>query len=372
MPNYTWTIEHTANEGVSYTNITSKCQSWSYRYGRVEVTSAWSAGSATMVGWDPASLPTIKVGDWIRFTAATHGVCYQLAVADFAQVYNPAATADTWQMTLEDAWAEVGRGVVDFPGAGTPNIDLNTVISVGYSISTGANVNFNVRGLTPTSTCSAINTVAGQPIAQFIPKLLNQGGAYVQSPQFDGDLNVILWSATAPYGDPANILTTTNFDDDGTLSNGEPYQEIRFEGLADAYFNQVFVEPEGLTAQSAGSGSRVYTTQTYHYTTAQADSWADYLLNQLSSQEPTPSVLVTTTLGWSTVANISPMHLLPANEVKVRLRGTTHDCIIEGGIVSVTPEQTRFTLYLSDREVLNYLILDSADYGILDTDRLGF
>lgn len=372
MPNYVWTIEHTGDEGSTYTNITSKVQSWSYRYGRADVTSAWSAGSANMVGWDPSNLPTIKVGDWIKFTAATHGVCYQLAVADFTRVYNPAATADTWEMRLEDAWAEIGRAVAQVGTAGTPNIDLNTVIYTGYLISSGADVNFNVYGLTPRSTCSAIPTTVGQSLGQFIPKLLNQGGAYVQSPQFDGDLNVILWSATAPYGDPSNILTITNFDDDNTLSNGEPYQEIRFEGLADAYFDLVYVQPEGLAAQDAGSGSRVYTTQTYHNTTAQADEWADYLLTQLSSDEPTPSVLTTSTLRWSTVANISPKHLLPANEVKVRLRSTTHDCIIEGGIVSATPEQTRFTLYLSDREVLNYLILDDATYGVLDTDRLGF
>jgi hypothetical protein len=370
MSNYTWTIEHSADQGSNWTDITSETQSWSYRYGRAEVTSQWSAGSASMTGWNPSALPTISVGDWIRFSDSTHGVIYVLGVADFSWVYNPAATADTWTMTLEDSLAVIGRGVFDSTDSVTGIVNLATVIAFASGFTT-IDSTITVYSQDTSNNVSDLSWTAGESVQKFYPQLFAQGGAYVQTPLIDA-ITVVLYDAQIPYNDPYNVLTATNFDDDGTLSNGEPYQQIQFEGLSDAYFDQVFVNAAGLASQTAGSGERTYSVSTLHRTTAQADSWADYLLAQLSSKDPTPSVLVTSTTGWSTVANISPLDLLPGNMARVRLRSTTREAIIEGGIISATPEQTRFTLYLSDREVLNYLILDDAEYGQLDYNRLGY
>jgi hypothetical protein len=39
--------------------------------------------------------------------------------------------------------------------------------------------------------------------------------------------------------------------------------------------------------------------------------------------------------------------------------------------MTATPEQTRVTYYLSSAESNPYFILDSDDFGILDTNKLG-
>jgi hypothetical protein len=368
MANYVWTISHSSNQGSSWTDITDLVQSWNYRYGRQNVTDQWAAGSAQVAGWDPASLPTISVADWIKFDDQTHGDQYVLVLADFVRTYNPAADTDTWEMRLEDAYAQAGRAratlAANTLGGETPG----TVVTYGALV---ANIAASVWGGS-NSTCPVISVAKGESLTGLIQTLNNQAGAYIQANNIDDGIQWFGVDQTAWWGDPSNKFTTTNFDDDGTLTNGEPYTDIQFEGLADAYFDRVYVQASGLAIQDAGTGTRTYETNTYHQTTAQADSWANYLLQQLGSTTPTPGTLGTTTAAWATVANIAPVDLLPGNEITLRLRGTNYYGIIEGGIVSATPAQTRFTLYLSDREAVNFLLLDDPVWGELDNNRLGF
>lgn len=368
MANYAWTVSHSSNQGSSWTDITDLVQSWNYRYGRQNVTDQWAAGSGYIEGWDPANLPTVNVGDWIQFDEATHGVQYVLILADFVRTYNPAAAADTWQIRLEDAYAQAGRARAEYAASTSAGDSVYFLMLAGTFV---ANINAVING-GDFSTCSAISVAKADPLTGLIQELNNQAGAYIQANDADGGIRWFGVDATAWWGDPGGDFTSTNFDDDGTLTNSEPYTEIQFEGLADAYFDHVYVQPAGLAIQDAGTGTRTYQVNTYDQTTAQADSWANYLLQQLGSTTPTPGTLGTTTAAWATVANIAPTDLLPGNEIQLRLRGSNHYGIIEGGIVSATPAQTRFTLYLSDREAVNFLLLDDPVWGKLDENRLGF
>ena len=368
MANYVWTISHSSNQGSSWTDITDLVQSWNYRYGRQNVTDQWAAGSAQVAGWDPASLPTISVADWIKFHESTHGNQYILIVADFVRSYNPAAAADTWEIRLEDAYAQAGRARAEFAATSSAGDDVGTVVLAGAFV---ANILVDVEyGLV--STCPAISVAKGDSLTGLIQQLNNQAGAYIHANDASTGIRWFGVDAMPWWGDPLNDFWVSNFDDDGTIAYGEPYTEIQFEGLADAYFDKIYVAADGLAIQDAGSGTRTYETQTRHQTTAQADTWANYLLQQLGSTTPTPGTLSTTTAAWSTVANIAPFHLLLGNEVTLRLRGTNYYGIIEGGIVSATPAQTRFTLYLSDREAVNFLLLDDLVWGKLDENRLGY
>ena len=50
---------------------------------------------------------------------------------------------------------------------------------------------------------------------------------------------------------------------------------------------------------------------------------------------------------------------------------TTEVCAIEGIGYSAAPDQTTFTLYLSQMSVYAEFILDSSVYGVLNENRLG-
>jgi len=368
MANYVWTIEHSSNGGSSWTDITDNVSQWSYRYGRQNVTDQWAAGSGMVEGNFIETLPTVSVGDWVRFHESTHGNQYILIVADFVRVYNPATNGDVFEMRLEDAYAQAGRARAEFAATSSAGDDVGTVVLAGAFV---ANIAVDVEyGLV--STCPAISVAKGDSLTGLIQQLNNQAGAYIHANDASTGIRWFGVDAMPWWGDPLNDFWVSNFDDDNTITYGEPYEQIHFEGLADAYFDKIYVAADGLAIQDAGSGTRTYETQTRHQTTTQADTWANYLLQQLGSTIPTPGTLVTNTLSWATTSNIAPFHLLPGNEVTLRLRGTNYYGIIEGGIVSATPAQTRFTLYLSDREAVNFLLLDDPVWGTLDNNRLGY
>jgi hypothetical protein len=57
---------------------------------------------------------------------------------------------------------------------------------------------------------------------------------------------------------------------------------------------------------------------------------------------------------------------------QVVLRGTTYDSVILGYTLSGTPSDTRQTTFLAPTSIMNYLVLDDTDWGVLDKDRLGY
>lgn len=362
MANYVWTISHSSNSGSSWTDITDLCQTWTYRYGRRAVTDQWASGGGTIEGFDPSSLPTINVGDWIEFSEGTYSTAFVLAVADFTWVYNPVATADTWTITLEDALAQIGRIYLDtdttIPAG---SLDAGTA---AWGLATTYGVDFNYYG--GLSITGAITAAKGTNGTQILQTLTNQAGAYIHAHRVDVGVKWMGYESLPWSGNPDGVFTITAFDD--TTGNG--YGEILFEGLADSYFDLVFVNAQGLDSQSAGTGVRAYAIDTYNDTEADALSWANYLLIQLGSAAQTPAQMLTLSQQWAGL--IEPTAFMPGNDVTIALRGTTYYATIEGGTITATPAQTRITLSLSDREATNYLILNDTVWGKLDENRLGF
>ncbi len=359
MANYVWTISHSSNGGSSWTDITDLCQTWTYRYGRRAVTDQWASGGGQIEGFDPASLPGINVGDWVKFDEAGYSTQFVLAVADFTWTYNPAATADRWTITLEDALAQIGRIYLDsdttIPGG---TLDAGTV---AWGLATTYGVDFNYYG--GLSLTSAITASKGTNGTQILQTLSNQAGAYIQAHRVDNGVTWIGYESMPWSGDPDNLFTEILFSD---VPGQTAYTELQFEGLADSYFDLVFVNAQGLDSQSAGTGLRAFATETYNDTEADALAWANYLLIQLGSAAQTPSVI------QNVSAAVEPINFMPGNGAKITLRGNTYYATIEGGTITATPAQTRVTLNLSDREATNYLILNDTVWGKLDENRLGF
>lgn len=370
MANYNWVIEHSSNSGSTWTTITTYVQSWNYRYGRQSVTDQWSAGGGLMTGVYPASLPTISVGDWIRFKDGT-AAKYILAVADYRRIYNPkGATADAWEIALEDAYAQIGRGRTSTDQTFTDGIDINAVVNLGFAY---AGITAAEYGGT-TNKVSQFTFKASEFIVDKINRLNAQAGAYVRGHDVSTGLywfavDALPWNGPGIGPGPGTFSETT-WSDDGTAGDFE-YQQIEFEGLAESYFDEVYVTPTGLTTQVAGTGTRTYGIDTYNYTTTAALDWANYLLIQLGDKTLTPRRLVSSSAA-QTDGLPDVLKLLPANTIKLQLRGSDYYAIIEGGQISAVPGNTLITINLSDRDAVNYLLLNDAYWGRLNFNRLGF
>jgi len=123
--------------------------------------------------------------------------------------------------------------------------------------------------------------------------------------------------------------------------SANPYTEITFDSLADNYYTQVAVDPESFAEQRVQTGAapyRTYKVNTLNASTGQALDYANYLL--ATYQNP---------------------------------RGTTYQCIIEGAAFSGTPQGGVYaTYYVSGADLNNYLLLNNAVYGRLDSNKLGY
>jgi hypothetical protein len=117
---------------------------------------------------------------------------------------------------------------------------------------------------------------------------------------------------------------------------------------------------------------------TYATSADQAEDIANYLLVTAQGQSIEPASISAISSGQNTCRidtlndafNFGTFFALPLYFVQITFRGVTYTARIEGATISANPEQTRVTYYLSPAEANPWLILDSATFGILDTNKL--
>ena len=181
-------------------------------------------------------------------------------------------------------------------------------------------------------------------------------------------------------------LTYSFASADGPLF--QRYEQVTFDSLADNYYTQVTVDPEGLAEQTVQSGAapyRTYKVETLNATTGQALDYANYLLANYDNPQLALSSITATsqqqgtnfyldTLGY--VGSGSPpttyTQSLVGRATLLTLRGVGYNFVIEGLTVSGDPETQRFTYYASAQDLNAYLILDDSVYGTLDNNKLGY
>lgn len=165
-------------------------------------------------------------------------------------------------------------------------------------------------------------------------------------------------------------------------ANNIRYDQIEYDSLSQNYYTQVRVEPDGLTAQTASDGSapyRTYVIDTLNANTTDALNLAQFLLatfktpqfgiSQISVNMNDPTAVgINSLFGFVLAFGAWPT----AVPVSVTFRGTTKTFIIEGGMLSGTPGQTRITFYVSDATLNNAFVLNNAVFGKLDSNRLGW
>jgi len=187
------------------------------------------------------------------------------------------------------------------------------------------------------------------------------------------------------FGRNAPLATTYVFNDGtGTAYDLQmKYEQIEFRSSADNYYNSVTITPAGLAAQTATLATTpLYGWQkdTIDYTTSQALSHAQWVLNNFQDTDSTLAAITFTDVQQvprpGGLFNTAVIELCKApinTNGRVSFRSGTFNTIFEGVNISATPQQTRVTLYMSAQDNNAYLILDNTIFGVLDSNnKYGF
>jgi hypothetical protein len=128
----------------------------------------------------------------------------------------------------------------------------------------------------------------------------------------------------------------------------------------------------GKYAESVTSADSTLTQQT-GLAEFRANTQGDPLLTRF---ELTVSDIATDQTILQNLINSYKGFITPINNLVYRVPGAASDTTVkvklEGINVSMTPSNTVFTFYFSPAQYYTMFVLDSTDFGILDTDRLGW
>ena len=350
--------------------------------GRKQITDSWSASTASFTFRYPTGFASpntdIKVEVPIRFftpsnttnpgwtgfirdATVTWGIPYQSGVgqADFLTIQAEGALANWGRVT--------GDGFT--PSSSLANNQLTEVVT-NYGLAW--NGNLTDEPVQPEGTTSSV--------FDWFQKFLNT----VQGRPLDGstvDLSTTGLPSVYVASNATNVFTKVSFSDTTNNATNDIYDVLNFDSLADNYVTQVIVTSPDYPAQTAETGSapyRSFTVDTYATSADQAEDIANYLLVTAQGQSIEPASISAISSGQNTCRidtlndafNFGTFFALPLYFVQITFRGVVYTARIEGATISANPEQTRVTYYLSPAEANPWLILDSATFGILDTNKL--
>lgn len=174
-----------------------------------------------------------------------------------------------------------------------------------------------------------------------------------------------------------NADISISFSDTTNDATHQVYDNIKFDSLSEDYFNSVEVNTNTVGNVVVSTGSAPYRTlrlPSYNLTTGQAEDLGQYLLGVYS----TPNFGISEISCLAEAQNTMALELgtfwwgIVGATTSVLFRGQTFYVNILGASISATPSSARYTYYLADADMTPYLVLDSASFGILDTNKLGW
>lgn len=354
----TWTVEHRPAGSLTYTAI-SNVQTVNLTKGRRTVSDNLRPGTCEITGRVPGSLPTINIGDYLRITVAVgiNDAAWVFRVSDAQTNYGIVTNMDSWALYGEDAIAELGRArvSVDWAAGTATNTRAGEVCTL-------AGVQLNVES-TGKSNTDAV-AVDDYPALELFQQVVNTEQAYV----FAIASQITWWSRGWQYN-----IAYKDFTDDGTGVQPVTYDSLEFGSLADNYANKVIVSSQTTDLATSGTGSYSYKEQTVA-SVADAPNLAQFIAGTFSVQSQTPtvvSVFLTSQSYPDTVFDLmNPMGSISG--IHIRFRGTDYYTVPLGYSVSADTDRTRVRFFLSSTAFYQYLILDDATFGKLDTNKLGF
>lgn len=365
MPKFSWTVEYLSTpDGGTVRQITD-VQNLSIQMGLQNLTDVWQPARLTITGRDPSQFDgdPMDIGNAIRADmSSTSGsptvtslTMFQGQISDIAYYYDYVTNGDQFTIQAEGVMARIGRKTGNATWTAGQNIE-QAIDAFSTGIAT--------TGYTLSSTVSAQTIIDGQA-GSYLTSLLQME---------QGSIGDVL-AGVYLYGRNYTAYSSVTFTDGTTAlaAGGMKYTQLEFGSRAQNYATKVIVDPAGLAAQSAGTGDRVYTFNTYDETTAQALGLAQYVNASLVAQQGLP-LRITTTDDIQSTNNLryGSIASAPWAYCYIGFRSNFYETLIIGASITATPDRTMFTYYLAPKVAREFLILDDANWGKLDDAKLGF
>ena len=367
----------TGSAWVDMTNMTAL----SCTVGRKQVTDSWSVSTASFTFRYPTGFASpntaLLVDVPIRFftpyfttSPAWSGFIRDVRVSWGKPYVAGVGEADELIIEAEGALGRWGRTEGD---GFTPTSELANGQLTEVANYYGLNWNGNLTS----EPVKAVSTTGA--LSNWLQRFMNtvQGRLLDGAPRSALD-DIYRRGSIAIVSNATNLSTGADFSDAANNATNAIYTNLDFDTLADNYITQVTVKAPGLADQTAETGTapfRSFVLDTLTITTAQSLDIANYFLGAVDDQVVAPNSVSVLSSGQNGVSvdtmNSFEFYFLPALKTKIKFRGTTFDARIEGATLTASPDQTRVTFYLSSAEANPYFILDSADYGVLDQNKLG-
>lgn len=178
-----------------------------------------------------------------------------------------------------------------------------------------------------------------------------------------------------PYGLTAN---TVNFSDTANNSTNQVYDNLTVTAASEDYYTKAEITAEGLsitvTADSGSGPPAVYQGTTVSPTQAQAQDVADAIANTFNDTDfaiSGISCLSEAQNSWNLFLGTSGWDMIGTRS-DVTFRGTTREVVIIGYELTATPESSRVSYRVAPISYYDWFVLDSSEFGVLDTNRLGY
>jgi hypothetical protein len=335
--------------------------------GRKNVQDPYKAGTANIEGRNPADLPVIEVGDFLRIEAyppdeSVQYFMFQGRIADVQIQYGFVPALDRYTIFAEDALANAGRLNVNGSWvAGITTAEAADDILAG----TGVPITF------PTPLKAGASKVSAQTLTNAnLLTVLNELIATEQGSITGGASDSIIWQGRQEFTVSNPSAKFTDDPQEVSVTPQIAYDVLNFASLADNVAAKVIVTPEGLAPQTFGSGTKSFEMKSYDQTTSQAGDLAAYVQSTLTQATDVPFSISSRTSLQSDLFLIAlaSTGAQERNFVEVELRGTIYNCIINGATVSSDPQDTRVQLYLFAADLSAFFVLDDDFYGVLQTD----
>lgn len=372
MAVYQYQVEYGATYA-TLTSVATNVQNVQFTYGRQRPLDAYSADTASITMRYPTGYASPNAlwvtGTYIRISGkldseATYSQLWVGRIADVNVQYGipysgGVGNADFVSLNCEGYFANFGR-----VQGGSYAMAANTlaVQCTNASNQSGLSVNpissFGSEQLFPATT---VSSTWGDWVNRVV---LTLNGRMIDTAT--GTLIVNPY-----YKQPALF---GNFSDTTNDMDNHSFNQIGFSSFADNWYTQITVTPESFSPATVETGTapfRTYQVNTLNASTAQATDYANYLLSTYKNQSL--RILAVTCLLNDQIDTVPKYGQgYQGTQVTVTFRGTTYQCVIEGGTWSGTPTEQTATFYLSAQDLNNYLILNNAVYGKLDFNKLGY
>lgn len=363
-----------STDNVTYTAL-SDVQTINARIGRQQLIDPFQPSQLTFTMRYPSGFATpnanLVTGTWVRLrnlSTVPERIMWRGRISNVAVDWgipygSSVGPSDYVTVTAEGAAGLWGR--MQGNGAAIPASDAATALTnIAASSSLSVGTTF----------------VAGPP---------NVAASTVDTSYLDW-INLFATTLSATVKDGSGILGVytkdftgslpVNFSDTTNNATNQRYEEIEVSSLVENYFTQVIVNTVSAGQVIVNTGSAPYRTLTIDTINATADQATD-LANYYLTIYNTPRLTINSVTCRSETQNNWNLDLgnglyewwdMLGYRTYVTFRGTTTYMTILGCSMQATPAGSTFTYHLMDRELTPWFVLDSAQYGVLGTNKLSW